>query len=94
MLFDDCSSCGSSCCCEEEPKEDAKDQESEDSAIDDKHEANDSEEEEDEVKNLSFDLDVMDKFTKESDAGISSEDLMCYLISMEFISFCRVSAFT
>lgn len=50
-------------------------------------------EEEDEVKNLSFDLDVMDNFTKESGAGISSEDLLCYLISMEFISFCRVDAF-
>ena len=47
-----------------------------------------------EVKNLSFDLDVMDKFTKESNAGISSEDLLCYLISMEFISFGPVFVFT
>ena len=46
-----------------------------------------------EVKNLSFDLDVMDKFTKESNAGISSEDLLCYLISMEFISFGPVFVF-
>ncbi|KAK8790765.1 hypothetical protein WA588_002512 [Blastocystis sp. NMH] len=79
LLFDDCSSCGSSCCCEEEPEEMEKDDKH------DEHETEDSDdEEEDEVKNLSFDLDVMDKFTKESNAGISSEDLLCYLISMEF----------
>lgn len=60
----------------------------------DEHETEDSDdEEEDEVKNLSFDLDVMDKFTKESNAGISSEDLLCYLISMEFISFGPVFVF-
>ena len=60
----------------------------------DEHETKDSDdEEEDEVKNLSFDLDVMDKFTKESNAGISSEDLLCYLISMEFISFGPVFVF-
>lgn len=88
LLFDDCSSCGSSCCCEEEPEEMEKDDKH------DEHETEDSDdEEEDEVKNLSFDLDVMDKFTKESNAGISLEDLLCYLISMEFISFGPVFVF-
>lgn len=46
-----------------------------------------SEEDEDEVTHLSFDMDIMDLFTKESGVGISSEDFMSYLISMEFISF-------
>ena len=84
MLFDDCSSCGS-CCCEEESQD-------EEEPKDDQEEKDCDDEEEDEVKNLAFDLDVMDRFTKESGAGISSEDLLCYLISMEFISFCRVFA--
>ena len=48
----------------------------------------DEEEDEDEVTGLSFDMDLMDLFTKESGISISSEDFMCYLVSMEFISLC------
>ena len=43
---------------------------------------------EDGVTGLSFNMDLMDLFTKESGIPISSEDFLCYLVSMEFISFC------
>ena len=36
---------------------------------------------------LDFDMDVMDQFTKDCNVSISSEDLLLYLVSMEFISF-------
>ena len=40
-----------------------------------------------EIERLDFDMDVMDKFTKECQVSISSEDFLCYLFSMQFISF-------
>lgn len=57
-------------------------------------EENEEEEEEEEddvqeeIERLDFDMDVMDKFTEECQVSISSEDFICYLFSMKFISFC------
>ncbi|KNB43981.1 hypothetical protein JH06_2409 [Blastocystis sp. subtype 4] len=49
----------------------------------------DEEEDEDEVTGLSFDMDLMDLFTKESGISISSEDFILY----PCVCLCRVPSF-
>lgn len=51
------------------------------------HDEEDEDEEPlDDIVKLEFDMDIMDLFTQESGVSISSEDFLCYLVSMEFIS--------
>ena len=63
-------------CCEGE-----EDDEDEDEDEDDEDEVMDN------IIKLEFDLDVLDQFVKDCKMTISTEDLLLYLISMEFISF-------
>lgn len=85
-LCDDCDSCCGHCDCDHcdcGEKEVAKEEEDcEDDDLDD-----DEEDCEEEIIKLDFDMDLMDQFTKDCNVSLPSEDLLYYLVSMEFISF-------
>lgn len=86
-LCDDCdchSCCGHCDDCHCGEKEEAKEEECED---DDDFD-DDEEDCEEEIIKLDFDMDLMDQFTKDCNVSLPSEDLLYYLVSMEFISFC------
>ena len=42
---------------------------------------------EEELRKLDFDMDVLEVFRNDCGVSISAEDLLSYLVSMEFISF-------
>lgn len=79
--------CGGCCedgCCEghEHHEHEHEEEEEEEDYDDDEMEGM-----EEELKKLDFDMDLMDQFRKDCNVQLSSEDLLLYLVSMEFISF-------